>query len=165
MSSLRAALCGMIVLLIWTAGVAKGADPVLTPEEQLGKELFFDKISDPSWVSCATCHAPRAGWTGAVAGSNVHGGVYRGAVPARFGNRTPPTSAYATFSPVFDLDGVTGEFVGGNFWDGRATGERLGNPAADQALGPFLNPVEQNMPSPQAVCDAVAASKYAGLFE
>jgi cytochrome c peroxidase len=56
-------------------------------------------------------------------------------------------------------------FVGGNFWDGRATGERLGNPAADQALGPFLNPVEQNMPTIQAVCEDVARSKYADLFE
>ena len=48
---------------------------------------------------------------------------------------------------------------------GRATGERLGNPAADQALGPFLNPVEQNNSSKHAVCIQVAASKYADLFE
>jgi cytochrome c peroxidase len=164
MSSLRVVLCGMIVLLAWTAGVAKGEEPLLTPEQQLGKELFFDRISDPSWVSCATCHAPRAGWTGAIPGLNVHGGVYRGAVPKRFGNRKPPTSAYVTFGPVFHQDETTGEFVGGSFWDGRATGERLGSPAADQALGPFLNPVEQNMPSTQAVCDVVAASKYADLF-
>jgi cytochrome c peroxidase len=34
-------------------------------------------------------------------------------------------------------------FEGGNFRDGRPTGEKLGNPAADQAQGPFLNPVEQ----------------------
>jgi cytochrome c peroxidase len=105
------------------------------------------------------------GWTGVVAGLNVHGGVYRGAVPQRFGNRKPPSSAYATFSPVFFFDEERDEFVGGNFWDGRATGERLGNPAADQALGPFLNPVEQNMPSKAAVVDHVAKSKYAQLFE
>jgi cytochrome c peroxidase len=95
----------------------------------------------------------------------VHGGVYRGAVPQRFGNRKPPSNAYATFSPVFYFDEDLQEFVGGNFWDGRATGERLGIPAADQALGPFLNPVEQNMPGPAAVVDQVAQSKYADLFE
>jgi cytochrome c peroxidase len=55
--------------------------------------------------------------------------------------------------------------VGGNFWDGRATGEVLGNPAADQALGPFLNPVEQNMDDMAAVVEQVADSKYAYLFE
>ncbi len=152
-------LMGLVALTQWAG--AEG----LTPNEQLGKHLFFDKISDPSWVSCATCHLPSAGWTGAVAGINVHGSVYRGAVPQRFGNRKPPSNAYATFSPVFFFNAILGEYVGGNFWDGRATGERLGNPAADQALGPFLNPVEQNMPSKAAVVDAVAASKYAGLFD
>ncbi len=135
----------------------------LTPEEALGKELFFDKISDPPWVSCASCHTPEVGWTGRIAGINLHGAVYRGAEPQRFGDRKPPSTAYATFSPIFHFDGT--EFVGGNFWDGRATGERLGNPAADQALGPFLNPVEQNMPSIQAVCEEVADSKYDDLFE
>jgi len=141
------------------------ASAALTPIEQLGKELFFDKISDPPWMACATCHAPETGWTGPVAGINQHGAVYRGAVPVRFGNRKPPTSAYATLSPVFYYDEDEELFVGGNFWDGRATGERLGNPAADQALGPFLNPVEQNNPSKQAVCEHVAESKYARLFE
>jgi cytochrome c peroxidase len=41
----------------------------------------------------------------------------------------------------------------------------LGNPAADQALGPFLNPVEQNNPSKEAVLYQIATSKYAGLWE
>jgi cytochrome c peroxidase len=88
-----------------------------------------------------------------------------GAVRERFGNRKPPSSAYATFSPVLHRDATTGRFIGGSFWDGRATGEHLGSAAADQALGPFLNPVEQNMPSASAVCEQVAASRYAGLFE
>ncbi len=77
----------------------------------------------------------------------------------------PSSAAYATLSPVFHYDAAEGLFVGGNFWDGRATGEILGNPAADQALGPFLNPVEQNNPSKQAVLEQVAASKYAALWE
>jgi len=138
---------------------------VLTPLEELGKNLFFDKISSPDNMSCADCHAPQVGFTGPIGGINVHGAVYRGAVPQRFGNRKPPSAAYATFSPVFHYDNVEELFVGGNFWDGRATGERLGNPAADQALGPFLNPVEQNNPSKQAVLEQIAKSKYAGLWE
>jgi cytochrome c peroxidase len=137
----------------------------LTPKEQLGKELFFDNISNPDWVSCATCHAPKAGWTGPVAGINLHGAVYRGAVPTRFGNRKPPSAAYATLSPIFHYDAGEGLFIGGNFWDGRATGEYLGNPAADQALGPFLNPLEMNLSDPLAVLEQVAAAKYAGLWE
>ena len=133
--------------------------------EQLGKKLFFDKISEPDRMSCATCHAPETGFTGPFPGINKHGAVYRGAVPQRFGNRKPPSSAYATLSPIFYYDEEEGLFVGGNFWDGRGTGERLGNPAADQALGPFLNPVEQNNPDKKAVLEQIAESKYASLWE
>jgi cytochrome c peroxidase len=148
-----------------TANINPFAGQDLTPQEMLGKSLFFDKISNPDWMSCATCHAPESGWTGPVAGINQHGAVYRGAVPSRFGNRKPPSAAYATFSPIFHYDLTEELFVGGNFWDGRATGEILGNPAADQALGPFLNPVEQNNPSKQAVLEQIASSQYAGLWE
>jgi cytochrome c peroxidase len=158
-------------LAIAVALVAVAAFPVigegssLTPKEQLGKDLFFDKISEPNSMSCADCHAPATGFTGPNPGINSKGAVYRGAVPQRFGNRKPPAASYATFSPIFYFDVGEGLFIGGNFWDGRATGENLGNPAADQALGPFLNPVEQNNPSKQAVLERVAASKYAGLWE
>jgi cytochrome c peroxidase len=147
------------------ASQAKAKDSELTPMEQLGKNLFFDKISSPDSMSCADCHAPEVGFTGPIGGINQHGAVYRGAVPQRFGNRKPPSAAYATLSPVFYYDEDEGLFIGGNFWDGRATGEVLGNPAADQALGPFLNPVEQNNASKMAVLEQVASSKYTGLWE
>jgi cytochrome c peroxidase len=135
------------------------------PMEQLGKFIFFDNISSPGRQSCASCHAPEAGFTGPIPGINLVTAVYPGAVPQRFGNRKPPSAAYATSSPVFHFDAGEGLFIGGNFWDGRATGERLGNPAAEQALGPFLNPVEQNAASKEAVLTIIADSKYAGLWE
>ena len=157
-----------VTLLIITAGalVVQGNGEVeLTPMEKLGKNLFFNKISEPDSMSCSACHSPDVGWTGPIPGINEGGAVYRGAVPTRFGNRKPPSAAYATFSPILDYDEAEELFIGGNFWDGRATGGKLGNPAADQALGPFLNPVEQNNPSKQAVLEQVAASKYADLWE
>ena len=150
----------MFLVLVVT-GTAAAED--LNPKELLGKSIFFDKISSPDSMSCADCHAPKTGFTGPNPGINKHGAVYRGAVPTRFGNRKPPSAAYATQSPNFYWDGEL--FVGGNFWDGRATGWSLGNPAADQALGPFLNPVEQNNPSKQAVLEQIASSKYADLWE
>lgn len=137
----------------------------LSAQEQLGKEIFFDKISDPDWMACATCHSPATGWTGPLPGLNKRGSVYRGAIPQRFGNRKPPSAAYATTSPIFYYEPGEGIFIGGNFWDGRATGEDLGNPAADQARGPFLNPVEQHNYDKEAVCEQVADSKYAELYE
>ena len=155
----------VIPALLLCCFITKAIADDLTPQEMLGKNLFFDKISSPDWMSCATCHAPDTGWTGPISGINAHGAVYRGAVPTRFGNRKPPSAAYATLSPIFYYDVDEELFIGGNFWDGRATGEKLGNPAADQALGPFLNPVEQNNPSKQAVLEQIASSKYAGLWE
>lgn len=137
----------------------------LTPLEELGKQLFFDTdLSNPPGQACAACHAPQVGFTGPDSAINAGGAVYEGAVPGRFGNRKPPAAAYA-FGPILAFDAGAGVWVGGTFWDGRATGWTLGDPLAEQAQGPFLNPVEQNMPSPAAVCLAVAASDYAALFE
>ncbi|NIP83185.1 MAG: cytochrome C, partial [Actinobacteria bacterium] len=96
---------------------------------------------------------------------NADGAVYPGSIEGRFGNRKPPSSAYATLPPVFDFTRQGGGvFVGGNFWDGRATGERLGNPAADQAQGPFLNPVEQGLRDEACVVYRVSTSNYGALY-
>jgi cytochrome c peroxidase len=149
--------------LLMIKGIPTGI--LLTPIEQLGKNLYFDKISAPNSMSCADCHAPSVGFTGPMAGINIHGSVYRGADAQNFGNRKPPSAAYATFSPIFHYDKAEGLFIGGNFWDGRATGERLGNPAAEQALGPFLNPAEHNVPDMLAVLQKIEKTKYIYLWE
>ena len=53
------------------------------------------------------------------------------------------------------------------FWDGRATGKRLGSTTAEQALGPFLNPVEQNLHNAEAVLKRIQAdpNKYGALWQ
>jgi len=141
-------------------------DGSLALKQQLGKKLFFDKISNPAnKIACADCHGPSAGFTGPDVAINKHGSVYPGA-NGSFGNRKPPSAAYATFSPV--LSQVGGVFVGGNFWDGRATGQELwsnGSPAAEQALGPFLNPREHNVIDAKAVLKIIAKSEYISLWE
>jgi cytochrome c peroxidase len=132
----------------------------LTSIQQLGKNIFFDKISVPAnKTACADCHGSSIGFTGPDELINKHGSVYPGA-NGSFGNRKPPSAAYATFSPGFYYDAATLSFVGGNFWDGRATGERLGSPSAEQALGPFLNPAEHAVPDALAVLKIIEKSKY-----
>jgi cytochrome c peroxidase len=153
---------GITLVLALTAGIAS-AQVALTPQEQLGKDIFFDNnLSINMNQSCAACHAPEAGWTGPISTINAHGSVYEGSIAGRFGNRKPPSSAYATQSPVLSV--TKDLFVGGNFWDGRATGEKLGNPAADQAQGPFLNPLEQALGSPIDVIGRICTSMYADSF-
>ncbi|NJD06858.1 MAG: cytochrome C [Methylococcaceae bacterium] len=141
---------------------AAQANGDLTSRQLLGKALFFDPaLSEPAGQACAACHSPTSGWSGPDSDINRHGAVYEGAVTGRFGNRKPPSAAYAPYSPVLSHSEDTGGFVGGNFWDGRATGEKLGNPAADQAQGPFLNPLEQNLASPKELCAKILASGFA----
>jgi len=137
----------------------------LSELEQLGRNLYFDaSLSDPPGQSCATCHDAAVGWTGPRADINQQGAVYPGAVHSRFGNRKPPSAAYATQSPVLSFDQEEELFIGGNFWDGRATGWLLGKAAAEQAQGPFLNPVEQNLPDAATLVRKVCASGYRDQF-
>ena len=157
---ITAALVASPIALSTAVGSALANGDDLTPIEELGGKIFFDELlSIRKNQACASCHVPEFGWTGADSEINAHGAVYEGSLNGEFGNRKPPSSAYATLSPIFYADygnRLLGDneqdlasdplFVGGNFWDGRATGWELGNPAADQAQGPFLNPVEQALP-------------------
>ena len=112
----------VVAALSASANVSAG----LMPDEQLGKSIFFDEsLSINKNQSCASCHGPEVGWTGPLNDTNAHGVVYEGSILGRFGDRKPPSAAYATLSPIFHQD-KDGLFVGGNFWDGRATGEILG---------------------------------------
>jgi cytochrome c peroxidase len=153
--------CSALLLLAALSVSAQG--PTLTPNEELGKVIFFDEnLSINANQSCATCHTPEWGWTGTKSDINAHGAVYEGSIPGAFGDRKPPSAAYATQSPILHLD--KGTWTGGNFWDGRATGGKLGNPAADQAQGPFLNPVEQALYEPADVVQRVCDASYGDLF-
>ena len=137
---------------------------MLTPNEQLGKSILFDEnLSINRNQSCATCHGTEWGGTGPDAAINAGGSVYEGSIAGRFGDRKPPSTTYATTAPIFHFE--KGLWVGGNFWDGRATGYKLGNPAADQAQGPFLNPVEQGLPDSACVVYRVCVAMYPVSFE
>ncbi|MBI5558867.1 MAG: cytochrome-c peroxidase [Deltaproteobacteria bacterium] len=175
-------MCTWACLLVLANGTAAAAGE-LSPVESLGKMLFFDpNLSAPSGQSCADCHDPQTGWTGPDAAINGAGAVVEGAAPGRFGNRKPPSAAYAGFNPILHMcgelngDGMGGGgmggqgtcangFGGGLFWDGRATGWTLDDPLAEQAMGPFLNPLEMNNENAMSVCLKVSESIYADLFE
>lgn len=46
--------------------------------------------------------------------------VSQGDDPTKFGNRNTPTAIYAKYSPDFHFDEKIKDYVGGQFWDGRA---------------------------------------------
>lgn len=124
----------------------------MTPEERLGRFLYFDtNLSNPPGQSCASCHHPSAGFADPDKSLPVSEGV----VPGRYGTRNSPSAAYALFSPPFGMQ--DGLWVGGQFWDGRAS------TLEEQAKGPFLNPVEMNN-TKEGVVQAVREAPYAALF-
>jgi cytochrome c peroxidase len=138
----------------------------------LGQILFFDKeLSVNRNEACAFCHMPQTGYQGAIEAINLRGVAQPGSVRTRFSLRKPPSAAYAAFSPPLFYADEPGEakcvhcFIGGNFWDLRATGLRLQNPTAMQAEGSPLNPTEMANPDPACVVLRMSQRPYRELFE
>ena len=160
----------MLKAMVTLAIIAFSAGPLtaggLTPAQQIGKKIFFDpNLSANRNQSCATCHAPEAGWSGPDSLLNSHGGVYNGSFSDRFGNRRPPSASYVAQSPILKWDKKDKAFIGGAFWDGRATGIRLKSTAAEQAQGPFLNPLEHGFADAACVVSRVCSASYVADLE
>jgi cytochrome c peroxidase len=131
----------------------------LTNVETLGKFIYESKLlSLDQTQSCATCHSAAVGYADDTA-------VSLGDDLVSTGGRNAPTSAYCGLSPLLHQN-QAGEWVGGMFWDGRATGYTLRDPLAEQAQGPPLNPVEMNMPDVQTIIDRLSTDQTIGnLFK
>jgi cytochrome c peroxidase len=148
------------------ARLATPPDNVTQQIELLGKAMMYDKqLSVNRNEACALCHMPEVGFTGPVSELNATTAAYPGSVRTRFSNRKPQSHAYAALSPVLHYNSYRGDLVGGNFWDMRATGRRLGNPAAEQAQGPPVNPVEMGLPDVACAVYRASQRPYRGLFE
>jgi cytochrome c peroxidase len=164
-------------IAIPSTALAAGSDrPVL--EKLLGATLFRDKnLSMFGNQACVSCHHPSAAFADP---DNVRdpklSPVSNGSDVNLFGGRNAPSAAYAGFSPKLHWNAVDGLFIGGLFWDGRASGldssvtaglgaGPTGDPLADQAKGPILNPVEMALPDEATVVSIVRTANYAWLFE
>jgi cytochrome c peroxidase len=132
----------------------------------LGKLLLFDKhLSVNQNEACSFCHTPETGFTGPIQSLNLTTVAYPGSVRTRFSQRKPQSYMYATFAPVLHYNELQGDFVGGNFWDMRASGYRLQNPSAEQAQGPPTNPVEMGLPDSACLAYRISQAPYRSLFE
>lgn len=153
---------GLVLLIVAATTATAAAKPVaVSPIEQLGAAIAFDaNLSEPAGQACADCHDPRSGFADRVRSNPVSEGVIAG----MFGGRNAPSWAYTAWSPVMYFDEAEGLWIGGMFWDGRATGWTLGSPLAEQAQGPFLNPIEMHNASNAEVIRDISTSEYADLF-
>lgn len=144
--------------------------------QALGKALIYDQsLSVNKNLACATCHIDYSGFTGGSSFFNGTTSADPGSVPItnaggngpdwRISARRPQTYAYAPFSPVLHYNATQQDFYGGNFWDMRAGGIRLGNPAAEQAQGPPTNPLEMANLDIATYVYKLSKSDYAKAFE
>jgi len=148
---------GLLLAIVIPAG-ARGSDetssmlglpPVPIPEDNpqtpekiaLGELLFNDtRFSATGEVSCATCHDAGKAFTDSPL--RVSEGINK-----LTGTRNAPTV-------------VNAAYFGSLFWDGRSP------TLEDQALHPFLNPVEMALPNHEPILKIVRTDpKYAAAFQ
>lgn len=153
-------------LLAFTFGVPNVFAAGLSDMEQLGKTLY--RSTELSWdrtQSCHTCHHQKAGFADPTNANHPDTTfVSLGDNLVDKGGRNAPTAAYCGYSPIL-AQNADGNWQGGMFWDGRATGNTLGDPLAEQAQGPPLNPVEMNMPDLETIIARIEDSNIAPLFK
>ena len=143
-----------LVLVAATSGedlvpLPEGVLPPLIPDDnpptpakiELGKKLYFDaRLSAQGNIACATCHAPAAGFADPRGTKTSSGG------DGRMGPRNTPTSLNAAL-------------LSEQFWDGRAA------TLEEQAVLPFINPIEMGIPDHPALERLVAGlPEYPPLF-
>lgn len=122
--------------------VPEPRDNPATPEKiALGEKLFNDmRFSSTGEVSCATCHAAEKAFTDSPL--SVSEGINK-----LTGTRNAPTVVNAVYMRT-------------QFWDGRSP------TLEDQALHPFLNPVEMGLKDHQPILDIVRSdAEYAKAFQ
>lgn len=152
------------------------ADDLSSQLQVLGKLALNDQsLSVDNNLACTFCHRPSAGFTNGSSFFNqtivaspgsVHITNATGDGPNfRIAPRKPQTYGYAPFAPILTYNATQGDFYGGNFWDMRATGIRLDNPAAEQAQGPPVNPLEHGFPDTACVVYRLSLGDYRAFFE
>jgi len=114
-------------------------NPLSREKIELGKKLFFDPIlSRHKDLSCSSCHLPALAFTdGKVKSINV------GGEPTL---RNAPSLLNIAYHPYFFMDG--------------------GNPTLEsQLIAPIENPLEMDLPFPEAVNRVASDSEYIFLFK
>lgn len=130
-------LLGLTVSNALWADSLLGLPPLIIPADNpqtaakiaLGKRLFNDKrLSGDGSISCASCHQEAKAFSDGLP-------LAKG-IDGQIGTRNTPTVLNAAF--------YTSQFL-----DGRAAN------LEQQALGPFLNPIEHGLKSQQAIVDSL----------
>ncbi len=131
------------------AGPPLGLPPVPIPDDNpqtpqkiaLGDKLFHDtRFSTTGEVSCSTCHDKKKAFTDGPLKTSE-------GIEKKTGTRNAPTV-------------INSAYFATQFWDGRSPD------LEDQALHPFVNPVEMGLADHQPILDVIASDPdYAAAFK
>ena len=124
----------------------------------LGELIFFDTtLSKTGNQSCASCHDPATAFIDSRQNES-ESAVSLGDDNKSLGSRNTPSISYAASTPEFAVDEEG--YIGGLFLDGRA------KTLPEQALEPFVNPLEMALPSHDALVIKIQANPvYKTLLE
>ncbi len=128
----------------------------LTDTAILGKLIFFDKnISEPSGISCASCHSPMNAFSD-PGNTKLSKGVF-----GRDGKRNAPGITYISYTPYRHQEIIRGkvEEVGGFFRDGRAKF------LVQQAMFPLIDANEMNNYSLEKLATKIKNAPYYGKYK
>jgi cytochrome c peroxidase len=143
--------------------------------QTVGDSIFEDmNLSRGRNQSCASCHSSAFGYAGPDVAEvsspptegtfeSIGDAFYEGSINGRFGDRKPPSAAYASYAPPLFFDNQENTYRGGNFWDGRASGGAGITAIAAQGIGPFAAGPEHAF-GPACVLWEISQSKYAADF-
>lgn len=146
-------------LILFTLSPYALSEPGKDATAELGRALFFDtNLSLNRNQSCSSCHDAARAFSDSR-DNGVAGAVSLGDDKTSLGDRNAPATTYAALIPNFHRE-ESGEYKGGFFLDGRAP------TMIDQAMEPFLNPLEMAMPDGSAVVNRIRENpSYVTMFE
>ena len=139
---------GLLLLLI-VIGIPGNIAHADTTKLTLGRDLFFDPdLSLGRNQSCSSCHDPNTAFTD-LRQNRVAAAASTGSDGISIGKRNTPSAGYSGLTPAFHFDNGSGEYIGGQFLDGRAVNLQA------QAGEPILNPLEMAMPDKASVIQRI----------
>ena len=132
----------------------------------LGELMNYDLDMSPlKNEACASCHMPYVGFSGPIPSVNLTMIAYIGSAHDRANKRTAMRYAYSPNFPQLHYDTIDEALIGGNFWDGRATGYLLQSPDAEQAQHPPVDPGEMGFPDTACIAFRLSQAAYRPLYE
>ncbi|MCW1914762.1 hypothetical protein OJ996_14335 [Luteolibacter sp. GHJ8] len=157
---------GTCRMMMMTLPLALAADGSAADEKEqatlslVGKEVFLDStLSNPSGISCMSCHQPEAAFADPRA-------VSPGAVLGRNGRRNATSLMYAALIPNMDQEDMLEDDGSQNWvWQGGLFQDGSARTLHEQVQRPFFDHAEMNVGSEAELASKLRRASYAATLK